>query len=265
MLCLAEHGTGVGCLLEWERRAETSGNRSELGQLGSGHRPFSHASQVSTAKTPTLASGACGGLWLVPITGCSVALRGCGLITADRCTCLFQRNISQLELGEGAAQWPTHTAPSFAPNSSGLGCRTSKGRCAKFSPFSFSLPWKPGLPSFLTEAIQGCADAPLESRWPPSAPAGKAAPMLVADLDKKRAPRARTLGSYPLEPPEKGMWLAQGHTSNPGGMVGVGSNPSVLTEVFEGAIGHNPRGQPPTGWGITYNQLPGYRHTPLSL
>lgn len=135
----------------------------------------------------------------------------------------------------------------------------------------FSLPWKPGSPLFLTEATFRAVQMLLGGGWGgradgPPAPAGKAAPMLAADLDKKRAPSVKTLGSYPLEPPEKGMWLAQGHTNNPGGMVGVGSDRSVLTKVFGGCNRPQLHGaSPQPGWGISYNQLPGYRHTPLSL
>ena len=115
MLCLAEPGAGVGRLLEGSAGQRPQATDQSRASWGAGTGPFSRPSQVSSANpTPTPRSGACGSPWLVPITWMLCDAPGCGLITADRCTCLFQRNISQLELREGPHSDSLHTAPSFA-------------------------------------------------------------------------------------------------------------------------------------------------------
>lgn len=175
MLCLAEPGVGVGRLLEGSAGQRPQATDQSWASWGAGTGPFSRPSQVSSANpTPTPHSGACGSPWLVPITWMLCDAPGCGLITADRCTCLFQRNISQLELREGPHSDSLHTAPSFAlcllP--AGAAGPAKGGAPSAFPSFFFALETRVS-PLPHRGHIQGCADAPgrglgWESRWPPS-------------------------------------------------------------------------------------------------
>lgn len=151
---------------------------------------------------------------------------GCGLITADRCTCLGSRETSvswSWGRGRTVAHSTLHPPSSRSVSFLGLAAGPAKGGSAKFSPFFFfALETRSPLPPHRGH-IQGCADAPGE-HGSPQPQLAKQLPCLWQIWIRRGLLVSEHWGPI-LWSPQKRMWLAQGHTSNPGGMVGVGSNP----------------------------------------
>lgn len=176
---------------------------------------------------------------------------GCGLITADRCTCLFQRNISQLELGEGPHSGSLHTAPSFAlcllP---AWAAGPAKGGAPSSLPsFFFALETRVS-PLPHRGHIQGCADAPGE-QMAPQPQLAKQLPCLWQIWIRRGLLVSEHWGPILWSPQKRGCgWLKVTRVIQEA-WLGWGLTRVYSQKYSEGAIGHNSTGPAPNRGGAS--------------
>lgn len=174
--------------------------------------------------------------------------------------------------GGGAAQWLTpHCTPLCALSPSGRGCRTSKGRCAKFSPFFFLCLGNQGLPSSSQRPHSGLCRCSwvgdgVGEQMAPQPQLAKQRPCLRQIWIRKGLLVSEHWGPILWSPQQRGYgWLKVTRIIQEA-WLGWGLTRVYSQKYSEGANRPQLHGaSPQPGWGITYNQLPGYRHTPLSL
>lgn len=246
MLCLAEHGTVWAACWRGAPRAETSGNRSELGQLGAGTGPSAMLLRSAQPTPHPPSPGAWAALGLSPSRGMLCGAPGCGLITADRCTCLFQRNIISRSWGRGRTVAHSTLHPSFAPCLlPAWAAGPAKGGAPSSLPLFFCLG-NQGLPLPHRGHIQGCADAPGE-QMAPQPQLAKQLPCLWQIWIRRGLLVSEHWGPILWSPQKRGCgWLKVTRVIQEA-WLGVNS-PSVLTEVFGGCTGPQLHGASPQPW-----------------